>query len=133
MKYQIMEVTSMEDLLKVSRNFIFKMSFGSIHIYYSGVTGGEFVGLNVFVTEHDYIGELQLSSQGKIEKIKEMSPHSYSVIFVSDDTLLRPILANYIVNKFGYSKKIMDQTASVLTRLISDKMSAESNDRNTKV
>lgn len=118
MKIQIMELESMQDLLLVTKHFVFKMTFGNIHVYYSGVTHSDFVGLNVFVSQDDYKGILKLNAYGSIETKEAIDTNTVSVIPVMSDTLLRPILANYLVNKFGITGDMIRDISDVASKMI---------------
>jgi len=118
MRTQIMELESMKDLLLVTKHFVFKMSFGGVNVYYSGMTSNEFVGLNVFITKEDYTGILGLDGNDNIVNKDARDSYTISVIPVMVDSLIRPILANYVVNKFGITRRMISDMGDLANKMI---------------
>jgi len=106
---QLIELHSMKDILLLSKHCLFRMDFGNTKIYYSGATNEDFVGLDLYITNEDYSGNLYLSPDGEIESKPIKSSLTITVIKVKDDTLLRGILANYLVRKYGLGKEVIQK------------------------
>jgi len=115
MKIQIIELYTMQDLLSLCQNFLFRMDFPQVNrsVYYSGTTSDSFIGLNVYIGEEKYEGDLTLDPMGKIKRAKISGPRTFKVIHVKNDNLLKGILANYLVGYYeSKSYEKLAQTAS---------------------
>jgi hypothetical protein len=115
---QIIELGTMQDLINISKHFLFRMEFGEWYVYYSGMTGESFVGLNIYLSPEKYEGFVRIDDRGKIVQRKKQDPGSLVIIPVINDTLVRNVLANYIVSTRGISKKTVKAAAKNLNLLL---------------
>jgi len=120
MRTQIIELGTMKDLLNISKHYIFRMNFGELYVYYSGATSESFVGLNVFFSKEKIDGYVTISGNKVIVK-ESQDPHSIVIVPVKNDTVVRNVLANYIVATRGISEDAIDLAADRLKSIFGRK------------
>lgn len=126
---QLIELESMRDLLHVSKHFLFRMQFGVIYIYYSGVTSDTFIGMDLLITKTKYSGYLKLDSDGNVKEMNKIdlgNPKNAMVIAiipVKEDSLLRGYLANFLINKYGINESMIKKSVEKVNEIIKEKVS----------
>ena len=121
MKIQLIELYSLQDLLALNKHVLFRMDFDNLglSVYYSGVTGNDFIGLNMFISNKKYSGHTSVNYLKEIKSEERMSPSTVQIIPVKSDTLLKGVFANYIVANFGFEKKY-EELAEKASKLLSE-------------
>lgn len=130
MKIQLIELHKLQDLLALSKHFLFRMDFDNLglSVYYSGITSDMFIGLNIFMTDKKYSGNTAINARGEIISKDRMTTTTVNIIAVKSDTLLRGIFANYIVANFGYEKKykeLTDRASKLLAEIKAEKATSK--------
>ena len=126
MKVQLIELYSLQDLLSLTKHFLFRMDFDNLGLsaYYSGITGDSFIGLNVFISDKKYSGYTTINDNGDIVIKDRMSTTTVQIIPVKVDTLLKGVFANYIVTNFGIDKRyteLVTRATKILGELKTEK------------